>query len=92
MLIRKAPDLRYSDITPKSLYLRRREFLQTAAGAAIGAAAAAVAFTSPDYIPLVLGLATRASSVFSTMRAARVAADSSASIGPNGRLSGALSA
>ena len=43
MLIRKAPDLRYSEITPKSLYLRRREFLQTAAGAAIGAAAAAAA-------------------------------------------------
>ena len=40
MLIRKAPDLRFSEITPKSLYLRRREFLQTAAGAAIGAAAA----------------------------------------------------
>ena len=40
MLIRKSPDLRYSDITPKSLYLRRREFLQTAAGAALGAAAA----------------------------------------------------
>src|SRR3954465_2490061 len=40
MFIRKAPDLRFSDITPKSLYLRRREFLQTAAGAAIGAAAA----------------------------------------------------
>jgi sulfoxide reductase catalytic subunit YedY len=39
MLIRKAPDLRYSDLTPKSLYLKRREFLQTAAGAAIGAAA-----------------------------------------------------
>src|SRR5258705_2381143 len=43
MLIRKAPDLRFSDITPKSLYLRRREFLQTAAGAAIGAAAVAAA-------------------------------------------------
>src|SRR6185295_3272457 len=43
MLIRRAPDLRFSDITPKSLYLRRREFLQTAAGAAIGAAAMAVA-------------------------------------------------
>src|SRR3954465_14708577 len=42
MFIRKAPDLRFSDITPKSLYLRRREFLQTAAGAAIGAAAATV--------------------------------------------------
>ena len=39
MLIRKASDLRFSDITPKSVYLRRREFLQTAAGAALGAAA-----------------------------------------------------
>jgi sulfoxide reductase catalytic subunit YedY len=43
MLIRHAPDLRFSEITPKSLYLRRREFLHTAAGAAIGAAAAVVA-------------------------------------------------
>ncbi len=43
MLIRKAPDLRFSDITPKPLYLRRREFLQTAGGAALGAAAAAMA-------------------------------------------------
>ena len=43
MLIRKAPDLRYSEITPKSLYLRRREFLRTAGGAALGAAAAAIA-------------------------------------------------
>ena len=40
MLIRKAPDLRYSDVTPKSVYLRRREFIQAAAGAAVGAAAA----------------------------------------------------
>jgi sulfoxide reductase catalytic subunit YedY len=40
MLIRKSPDLRYSDITPQGLYLRRREFLRTASGAAIAAAAA----------------------------------------------------
>jgi methionine sulfoxide reductase catalytic subunit len=40
MLIRKSPDLRYSDVTPKSVYLRRREFIQAAAGAAVGAAAA----------------------------------------------------
>src|SRR3954466_5244048 len=39
MLIRQAPDLRYSDITEKKWYLRRREFLQTAAGLAAGAAA-----------------------------------------------------
>ena len=43
MFIRRPPDLRFSDITPKSLYLRRREFLQTAAGAALGAAAATLA-------------------------------------------------
>src|SRR5688572_4670417 len=40
MLIRKAADLRYSDITPKSVYLRRREFMQAAGVAALGAAAA----------------------------------------------------
>ena len=40
MLIRKAPDLRYSDVTPKALYVRRREFIQAAATAAVGAAAA----------------------------------------------------
>ncbi|HEY8536088.1 MAG TPA: hypothetical protein VIL25_06550, partial [Vicinamibacterales bacterium] len=31
MLIRRAPDLRWSDVTPKALYLRRREFIQAAA-------------------------------------------------------------
>ncbi len=40
MLLRKAPDVRYSEITPRELYLRRREFLQGAAGVAVGAAAA----------------------------------------------------
>jgi hypothetical protein len=47
MLIKKAADLRYSDITPKALYLRRREFIQgtamAAAGALIGAAVGGVA-------------------------------------------------
>ena len=32
MLIRKASDLRYADITPKSLYLRRREFFRSISG------------------------------------------------------------
>jgi sulfoxide reductase catalytic subunit YedY len=36
MVIRKAPDLRYSDITPKSVYLDRREFIRQAALAAGG--------------------------------------------------------
>ena len=39
MLIRKPSDIPYSEVTPKSLYLRRREFMQTAAGAAMAAAA-----------------------------------------------------
>ena len=30
MLIKKAPDVASSEITPESLYLRRREFLQAA--------------------------------------------------------------
>ncbi|MBM3819565.1 MAG: protein-methionine-sulfoxide reductase catalytic subunit MsrP [Acidimicrobiia bacterium] len=40
MLIRNAPDIRSSEITPKSLYLRRREFIGAASGAAVAAAAA----------------------------------------------------
>jgi sulfoxide reductase catalytic subunit YedY len=39
MLIRKPTDLPYSEVTPQSLYLRRREFIQTAASGAIAAAA-----------------------------------------------------
>ena len=39
MLIRKPIDIPYSEVTPQSLYLRRREFFQTAAGGAIAAAA-----------------------------------------------------
>ena len=40
MLIRHPPDLRYSEVTPRGLYLRRREFLQAAATVAAGAAVA----------------------------------------------------
>ena len=39
MLIKTAPDLRPSDVTPKALYLRRREFIQGVGGAAAAAAA-----------------------------------------------------
>ena len=37
MLIKKAPDIRSSEITPKSVYLRRREFLQASTAALVGA-------------------------------------------------------
>jgi methionine sulfoxide reductase catalytic subunit len=40
MLIKKPSDIGSSEITPKALYVRRREFIQAAAGAAIGAAGA----------------------------------------------------
>ena len=41
MLIKKPADIRSSEITDKKLYLRRREFLQAAAGVAVAAAGAA---------------------------------------------------
>ena len=37
MLIKQAPDIRSSEITPKDIYLRRREFLQGSAAALVGA-------------------------------------------------------
>jgi methionine sulfoxide reductase catalytic subunit len=37
MLIKKAPDIRSSEITPKHLYLRRREFIQASTAALVGA-------------------------------------------------------
>ena len=40
MLLRQAPDIRYSEVTPRELYLRRREFIGGAAAAALGAAVA----------------------------------------------------
>jgi sulfoxide reductase catalytic subunit YedY len=40
MLIRRAPDLRWSDVTPKDLYLRRREFMRAAAVPLIAGGAA----------------------------------------------------
>jgi sulfoxide reductase catalytic subunit YedY len=39
MIIRKQPELRYSDVTPKEVYLNRRRFLATSAAAAAGALA-----------------------------------------------------
>jgi sulfoxide reductase catalytic subunit YedY len=40
MLIKKAPDVRSSEITPKALYLRRREFIQASTAAVVGASIA----------------------------------------------------
>jgi sulfoxide reductase catalytic subunit YedY len=40
MLITRAGDIRSSEITPKAVYVRRRDFIRAASGAAIAAAAA----------------------------------------------------
>ena len=42
MLIKQAPDIRSSEITPERLYWNRRQFIRTASGAALGAAGATV--------------------------------------------------
>jgi methionine sulfoxide reductase catalytic subunit len=42
MVIRKASDVRSSEITPKSVYLRRREFLQASAAALVAAGCSAL--------------------------------------------------
>ena len=41
MLIKQAPDIRSSEITDERVYRNRRQFMQTAAGAALGAVAGA---------------------------------------------------
>src|SRR5687768_11680422 len=45
MLIKRASDIRSSEITPESVYRSRREFLQTAAAGAIGAYAGGSVFS-----------------------------------------------
>jgi methionine sulfoxide reductase catalytic subunit len=39
MLIRRTPDLRWSDVTPRAAYLRRREFMRAAGAGLLGGAA-----------------------------------------------------
>jgi sulfoxide reductase catalytic subunit YedY len=43
MLIKSGEEFRWSDITPRGLYLRRREFIQAAGAALVGGAAAVLA-------------------------------------------------
>jgi sulfoxide reductase catalytic subunit YedY len=44
MLIKQAPDIRSSEITPEGAYRNRREFIRTASGAVAGAMAAGAVF------------------------------------------------
>jgi sulfoxide reductase catalytic subunit YedY len=46
VLIRRAPDIKSSEITPESLYVGRREFIRAASAAAVTLAAPAVARTA----------------------------------------------
>jgi methionine sulfoxide reductase catalytic subunit len=48
MLVKKIPDIRSSEITDKKLYLRRREFIQSAALTTIGAAAGTIGVGRAD--------------------------------------------
>ena len=45
MLIRKPEDLKWSDVTPESLYLRRRDFLASAAVPVLAGAASLLTAT-----------------------------------------------
>jgi sulfoxide reductase catalytic subunit YedY len=47
MLIKRAPDVRSSEITDRKLYVNRREFLRAAAGSAAAAAGLAAAGAAP---------------------------------------------
>ena len=51
MLVRKATDIRSSEITDKKLYLRRREFIQAAAVATAGVATGALSIPQADAAP-----------------------------------------
>jgi sulfoxide reductase catalytic subunit YedY len=51
MLLRKSPDIKSSEITDKTLYLRRREFIQAAALTTVGAAAATLGIGQAEAQP-----------------------------------------
>src|SRR3984893_8763229 len=51
MLVKKAPDIRSSEITDKKLYLGRREFIQAATITAVAAAAGGLVPGSADGAP-----------------------------------------
>ena len=62
MLIKKSTDLLYSDVTPKSLYVNRRNFLAGLPAAFIGAHA----LLSPERAEAAAGLGTLVKSPLST--------------------------
>ena len=65
MLIRKAPDIRSSEITDEQLYWNRRAFIKTASGGALGAMVAAVAIR-PSVAQAQVSLGNIKPSPFST--------------------------
>src|SRR5215218_4781760 len=50
MLIKKAPDLRWSDVTPRELHVNRREFLRAAGGIALAAGVAGTGVLGPRLV------------------------------------------
>lgn len=65
MLLKRNPGIPSSEITDEQMYLRRREFMQIAAGAAVAAAAAPLVACSDDAIGAAGGVAAPAGGVFS---------------------------
>ena len=51
MLVKRAQDLKYSDVTPKSVYMNRRKFLAEAAGLAGSACLAGRGIVEPLISP-----------------------------------------
>src|SRR5690349_13755112 len=60
MLIKKASDLKYSDVTDERTYLRRREFLRLGAGLAGATAGGLFAACGNDAIDAMTGVAATA--------------------------------
>jgi sulfoxide reductase catalytic subunit YedY len=56
MLIKKASDLKYSDVTDERIYLRRREFLQVGAGLMGAAAGGVLAACGSEAIDAAVGV------------------------------------
>ena len=62
MLIKQAPDLRESDVTPHELYLRRRDFIKAAGTAAVAAGIAQRQGSAPSVTSKHVGIRSASSS------------------------------
>jgi sulfoxide reductase catalytic subunit YedY len=77
MLVRRVPDIRSSEITDESTYLRRREFIKLAGGAALAAAAGSLAAACGSNVDALAGEAAEAAGqlAFSNIKPRVIATD-----------------